>query len=146
MARLVGAIPVIAEQSGRAVVLVGGLAVMCRLPSPYRVTTDLDTVDRRGTADIPQLQLLMSAGATPSGPAGVLVRTPRGDVQVDVLEVTDAELDDLPADPTDRLHVLSHAWAAATASAVTLSVDGLDPVRVPWPSRVRSSPSSFSRS
>ncbi len=47
MARLVSAIPVIAEQTGRAVVLVGGLAVMCRLPIPYRVTTDLDTVNRR---------------------------------------------------------------------------------------------------
>ncbi len=50
--------------------------------------------------------------------------------QVDVLEVTDAELDDLPADPTDRLHVLSHAWAAATASAMTVSVDSLDPLWV----------------
>lgn len=73
---LSGAIPVIAEQTGRPVVLVGGLAVMCRLPIPYRVTTDLDTVDRRGAEELPQLQLLVSAGATPSGPSGVLVRTP----------------------------------------------------------------------
>lgn len=130
MARLVGAIPVIAEQTGRAVVLVGGLAVMCRLSIPYRVTTDLDTVDRRRPAEIPQLQLLVSAGATPSGPSGALVRTPRGDVQVDVLEVTDAELDDLPVDPTDRLHVQSHAWAAATASALMLSAQGLGPLEV----------------
>lgn len=51
MTRLVSAIPVIAEQTGRAVVLVGGLAVMCRLPAPYRVTTDLDTVDRRAVGE-----------------------------------------------------------------------------------------------
>jgi hypothetical protein len=130
MARLVGAIPVVVEQTGRPVVLVGGLAVMCRLPIPYRVTTDLDTVDRRGAGDVPQLQLLVSAGATPSGPSGALVRTPLGDVQVDVLEVTDAELDEPPTDPTDRLHVQSHAWAAATASPLLLGVDGLDPLAV----------------
>ena len=130
MARLVSAIPVITEQTGRAVVLVGGLAVMCRLSIPYRVTTDLDMVNRRRTTEVPQLELLVSAGAVPSGPSGVLVRTPRGDVQVDVLEVTDAELDDLPDDPTDRLHVQSHAWAAATASDLTISVDGVDPLGV----------------
>ncbi|MFI0801158.1 hypothetical protein [Amycolatopsis lurida] len=47
MTQIVSAIPVVAEQTGRPVVLVGGLAVMCRLTTPYRVTTDLDTVDRR---------------------------------------------------------------------------------------------------
>jgi hypothetical protein len=122
MTRLVSAIPVIAEQTGRAVVLVGGLAVMCRLPAPYRVTTDLDTVDRRAVGERSQLELLVSAGATPSGPSGALVRTRFGDVQVDVLQVTDADVDDLPDDPTDRLHVQSHAWAASTATGLVLTV------------------------
>jgi hypothetical protein len=36
---------------GQPPVVVGGLAVMCRLASPYRATTDLDVVDRLlGTA------------------------------------------------------------------------------------------------
>ena len=130
MARLVSAIPVIAEQTGRSVVLVGGLAVVCRLPTPYRVTTDIDTVDRRAADESSQLQLLVSAGARRSGPAGVLVRTPLGDVQVDILEVTDSDVHDLPEDPTDRLHVLSHAWAASSASVVALSADGLLPLTV----------------
>jgi hypothetical protein len=130
MTRLVSAIPVIAEQTGRAVVLVGGLAVMCRLSTPYRVTTDLDTVDRRTAKEHSQLELLVAAGATPSGPCGAVVRTPYGDVQVDVLEVTEAQIDDLPDDPTDRLHVQSHAWAAATASGLALSVEGLEPLTV----------------
>jgi hypothetical protein len=130
MTRLVSAIPVIAEQTGRAVLLVGGLAVMCRLSTPYRVTTDLDTVDRRAVKECSQLELLVSAGATPSGPSGALVPTPYGDVQVDVLEVTEAEIDDLPDDPTDRLHVLSHAWAASTASGLVLGVEGLEPLTV----------------
>jgi hypothetical protein len=76
MTRLVSAIPVICEQTGRAVVLVGGLAVMCRLSTPYRVTTDLDTVDRRGVGEHSQLELLVAAGATPSGPSGALTGRP----------------------------------------------------------------------
>jgi hypothetical protein len=130
MTRLVSAIPVIAEQTGREVVLVGGLAVMCRLSTPYRATTDLDTVDRRTLAERSQLELLLSTGATPSGPSGALVHTPYGDVQVDVLEVTDAEINDLPDDPTDRLHIQSHAWAASTASHMVLGVAELDPLTV----------------
>ncbi|MDI5974752.1 hypothetical protein [Amycolatopsis magusensis] len=130
MTQIVSAIPMVAEQTGREVVLIGGLAVMCRLPTPYRATTDVDTVDRRASGEDSQLQLLVAAGATPSGPAGALVRTPWGEVQVDVLEVTDADIDALPSDPTDRLHVLSHAWAACTASALVLSAEGLQPLAV----------------
>ncbi|MCR6489900.1 hypothetical protein M8542_44520 [Amycolatopsis sp. OK19-0408] len=130
MTRLVSAIPIIAERTGRPVVLVGGLAVMCRLTNPYRATTDLDTVDRRTASERSQLELLVSTGATPSGPSGVLVRTAHGEVQVDVLEVTDAEVDDLPDDPTDRLHVQAHAWAASTASGLVLKAEGLPPLTV----------------
>jgi hypothetical protein len=130
MTRLVSAIPVIADQTGRAVVLVGGLAVMCRLSTPYRVTTDLDTVDRRAVEERPQLELLVSAGAVRSGPSGALVHTPYGEVQVDVLEVTEADIDDLPSDPTGRLHIQSHAWAASKASGLVLSAEGLDPLTV----------------
>jgi hypothetical protein len=130
MTRLVSAVPVVAEQTGREVVLVGGLAVMCRLATPYRATTDLDTVDRRAADEESQLELLVSAGATPSGPSGALVHTPFGDVQVDVLQVTDADVDDLPDDPTDRLHVLAHAWAASTATALILAADELPPLTV----------------
>jgi hypothetical protein len=57
-------------------VVVGGLAVMCRLSSPYRATTDLDVVDRL-LGEFPQLQLLRAArGAQPVEPASVLLPTP----------------------------------------------------------------------
>jgi len=59
-----------------------------------------------------------------------LVPTPAGNVQVDVLEVTDAELADLPDDPTDRLHVLSHAWAAATATPMLIRATGMPDLTV----------------
>ncbi len=111
-------------------IVIGGLAVICRLRHPYRATTDLDTVNRRTGSEPPQLRLLLDSGAVASGPAGALVATPAGDVQVDVLEVTDAELAHLPDDPTDRLHVLSHAWAAATATPIRIRADGLPDLSV----------------
>ncbi len=130
LAAIVAAIPVTARNTGRPVIVVGGLAVLCRLSRPYRATTDLDTVSRLQTGQVGQLELLLAAGATPSGPTGVQVQTPLGPVQVDVLEVTDADLAPLPDDPTDRLHVLSHAWAAQTATPVHLAADNAAPVTV----------------
>lgn len=120
MTALVMAIPETTKRTGRPVIVVGGLAVVCRLSRPYRSTSDLDTVNRRAGNEPAQLELLIASGAQSSGVSGVLVPTPAGPVQVDVLEVSDAELAHLPDDPTDRLHVLSHAWAAATASPVTV--------------------------
>lgn len=130
MAAIVSAIPMTERDTGRPVIVIGGLAVLCRLSTPYRATTDLDTVSRLQAGQAGQLELLVAAGATPSGPAGVRVATPLGPVQVDVLEVTDADLAPLPADPTDRLHVLAHAWAAQTATPVRLAADDIPPVTV----------------
>jgi hypothetical protein len=41
-------------------------------------------------------------------------------VQVDVIEVADAELSNLPEDETDRLMVLSHDWAIQTATPIRI--------------------------
>ena len=131
MVALVRAIPVTAALTGSPVIVVGGLAVLCRLSRPYRATSDLDIVHRRIGAQTPQLELFVNGGAQASGPSGVRVATPAGTVQVDVLEVSDADLTDLPEDPTDRLHVLSHAWAASTATAMVLrTTDGDDDLTV----------------
>ncbi len=130
MSAIVQAIPITAQATGRPVIVVGGLAVLCRLSRPYRATTDLDTVSRLQHGQTGQLQLLVAAGATLSGPSGVQLPTALGPVQIDVLQVTDADFDPLPDDPTDRLHVLSHAWAAETATLVTLLADDPPPVDV----------------
>jgi len=130
MAALVQAIPIAARATGRPVVVVGGLAVLCRLSRPYRATTDLDTVSRLEEGQTGQLELLVAAGATLSGPSGVQLPTALGPVQIDVLQVADADFDPLPDDPTDRLHVLSHAWAADTATLMTLMADAPPPVDV----------------
>jgi hypothetical protein len=130
MSALVRAIPATEALTGTPVIIVGGLAVICRLARPYRATSDLDTVNRRIGDGPRQLEVLIAHGAQPSGASGALVPTADGPVQVDVLEVSDADLSPLPDDPTDRLHVLAHAWAAQTATPLRLRADNQDPVTV----------------
>ena len=130
MAAIVQSIPITERATGRPVIVVGGLAVLCRLSRPYRATTDLDTVSRLRQGQTGQLQLLVAAGGTLSGPSGVRLPTALGPVQIDVLQVTDVDFEPLPDDPTDRLHVLSHAWAAETATLMTLMADDPPPVDV----------------
>ena len=67
MSALVHAIPVIESQTRRRVVLIGGLAVVCRLTRAYRATSDLDTVNRRRGGEAAQIELLIAHGATASG-------------------------------------------------------------------------------
>ena len=63
--------------------MVGGLAVLCGLSRPYRVTTDLDPVSRLQHGQTGQLPLLVAAGATLSGPSGVRLPTALGPAQID---------------------------------------------------------------
>lgn len=107
---------------GQPPVVVGGLAVMCRLSDPYRATTDLDVVDRL-LGEVPQLQVLRAArGAEPVDPTSVLLPTAYGPVKVDVLEVRQIEIDEPSDDAGDRLHAFAHAWASDSATEVTIEV------------------------
>lgn len=72
--------------------------MLCRLSRPYRATCDLDTVSRLQHGQTGQLQLLVAAGATLSGPSGVRLPTALGPVQIDVLQVTDADFEPPPVD------------------------------------------------
>lgn len=115
---------------GQSPVIVGGLAVLCRLSRPYRATVDLDLVDRRlGT--VPQLEVLRAAeGAKDQEPAAVLLPTRFGELKVDVLEVRQIELDEPSQDPGDRLHASAHAWGYETASELSIAVERLDSERI----------------
>lgn len=122
MAAVVRGVDEVARLIGHQPVIIGGLAVLCRLSTPHRATVDLDVVDRRSDG-VPHLEVLRSVqGAKPVEPAAVILPTPYGEVKVDVLEVRQAELDQPSADPGDRLHASAHAWASDTASALTISV------------------------
>jgi hypothetical protein len=121
MLAIVQAIPELETRTGRKAIVIGGLAVLCRLGIAYRATGDLDTANRRFAREPAQLDVLLQQdGVTQAGPAGVWIPTPAGMVQVDVIEVTDSELSHLPEDETDRLAVLSHAWAIETATALRI--------------------------
>jgi hypothetical protein len=121
MLALVEAIPELEARTERKATVIGGLAVLCRLGTVYRVTSDLDTANRLAVGETPQLEVLLQQDdVTEAGPAGVLIPTSAGTVKVDVIEVTDAELSHLSDDATDRLDVLSHAWAIETAARLRI--------------------------
>lgn len=125
MAGVVQAVDAVADVIGERPVVVGGLAVMCRLGSPHRATTDLDIVDRRGPGRESTLEVLRSSqGAKDAPPAGAMIETPSGLIKVDVLEVRQVEIDYPSDDAGDRLHASSHAWALETATTVGISVVG----------------------
>ncbi|MEH3076874.1 MAG: nucleotidyl transferase AbiEii/AbiGii toxin family protein [Quadrisphaera sp.] len=125
MASVVQAIVEVEQTSGRPAVVVGGLAVLCRLSHAHRATVDLDVVDR-GDQSEPLLELLRQApGSTAVLPEAVMLPTAFGDVRVDVLTVRQVELDDPSTDPGDRLHASSHAWAHQTASRVSIVVHSI---------------------
>ncbi len=115
---------------GQPITVIGGLAVMCRLSTPYRATSDLDIVNHRAGVENSQLELLVAHGAQLEGRSGAIVETPLGSVIVDVVEVSDADFSPLPDDPTGRLFVRSHAWAAATATPVMVSAQDQPDVKV----------------
>lgn len=130
MAAVVQGVEEVRTLIGQPPVVVGGLAVMCRLSNPYRATTDLDVVDRL-LGDVPQLQVLRAArGAEPVEPASVLLPTVYGQVKVDVLEVRQIEIDQPSDDPGDRLHAFAHAWASDSATEVTIEVAPLSGAHV----------------
>ena len=121
MLALVEAIPEFEARTGRRATIIGGLAVLCRLGTVYRVTGDLDTANRRAVGEPPQLDVLLQQDdVTQADAAGVWIPTAAGAVKVDVIEVSDAELSHLPEDETDRLAVLSHAWAIETATPLRI--------------------------
>jgi hypothetical protein len=121
MAAVVQAVEEVRTLLGQPPIVVGGVAVMCRLSRPYRATTDLDVVDRL-FSPIPQLQVLRSAqGAEPVELTSVLLPTKFGKVRVNVLEVRQIEIDQPSDDPGDRLHASAHAWATDTATEVTVA-------------------------
>src|SRR4051812_46816315 len=64
-ASLVQALPEIERRLDRRITVVGGLAVLSRLGSAaHRVTSDVDTVNRRLDGEPGQLDVLLATGAT----------------------------------------------------------------------------------
>jgi hypothetical protein len=135
MASVVQGVIEVRDLIGVTPVIVGGLAVLSRLSTPYRATVDLDVVDRLHGS--PQLEILRAAsGAEAVEPAAVILPTRYGPVRVDVLEVRKIELDAPSDDPGDRLHAFAHAWASDTATEMVIEVLRRDGDRIEVSTRV----------
>lgn len=133
MSRVVQALEAVTTLMDDTPIVVGGLAVMCRVTSPHRATVDLDLVDRLEAGRTPQLEVLRSvSGTEASEPSAVLVPTSSGMVKVDVIQVNQAEIDIPSDDPGDRLHATAHAWANDTSTSVMIRAfrSRSDPVEV----------------
>lgn len=121
-AGLVQAIPEVQRLTGQVPTLVGGLAVLAHVTIPHRATGDVDVVDR--AREPATLRVLVDSVAAPDGVVGATIDTRSGPVRVDVLSVSDADVASLPDDPTDRLYVLAHHWAASSATPIRLVASG----------------------
>lgn len=119
MVSLVGAIPRVQAILGNPVII-GGLAVMCRLSGAQRVTQDLDTLRMRGEGEASGLTILRAAGAEAVDNVGGFLPTDLGSVRIDILEARQGDLDRTFTDPTDRLEAMAHHWALGTADLVRI--------------------------
>lgn len=128
MAAIIEALAQVSETTGDVPVVIGGLAVLSRLSTPYRATTDLDVVDRLrgGEPHLSILRRVPAARDDVTTPAAVFLPTSFGEVKVDVIEVRQIELDEPSDIAGDRLHASSHAWAHECATAMTLSAHAGD--------------------
>jgi hypothetical protein len=103
-------------ESGPAFCLVGGLAVLARVGSAYRATSDIDAVAEESAAVVASLQARAGARRTANGVAV-------GGATLDVIEIGPiASAEDLPADPAGRHFVLAHRFAFDTAEQVAIEV------------------------
>lgn len=101
-------------------VVVGGLAVMCRLGVEHRVTLDVDsTFDRPN--DPPTTAVLVAEGVATGSAAAqrVIINGTVVDV-IDTFAISDEEL---PDEPKDRLFVCAHRYAWETGDVVTFVGD-----------------------
>ncbi|MCP4435928.1 MAG: nucleotidyl transferase AbiEii/AbiGii toxin family protein [Actinomycetia bacterium] len=104
-------------------VLIGGLAVLCRVGVPHRATVDLDTLARNLEGFHPELQHL----ALSSSGGGQYVMP--GRLDLDVIDVATESAEDVIADLSAQgelsdleLNVIAHTWAHDTATDVAIAV------------------------
>lgn len=136
LARLVAAAGIVARDAGVPVALIGGLAVVCRVPrSLQRATQDLDFVSDEPDPPPPMAEFVGPAGLAGSN----LARAHPGSLDdsathtklliegtiIEIIE-TYALKDEAVADvdePIDQLALLAHRWALDTATKIDLTVD-----------------------
>jgi hypothetical protein len=101
-------------------VIIGGLAVMCRVGGEHRPTLDIDSAFNNET-DVPTTALLVASGIATDEAAIQRVRI--DDALVDIIDTFPIDADDLPDEPKDRLFVCAHRYAYETATRVAFVGD-----------------------
>ena len=103
--------------------LIGGLAVMCRVGTPYRATVDLDAVTRGLTGQHVVLSHL--AMTAPGGGQYTFAN----ELELDVIDVSPSDADELAAllvaagDVSDlEFNVVAHTWAHDSAAPMDIVV------------------------
>lgn len=111
------------------VALIGGMAVLCRVPSgPQRATQDVDVVSEE-SAEIVALSgiaadNLLRTNLARRDPTSTSTRLLFGDTKVEIIEtmaLTPADVADVEPERA-RLFVLAHRWALDSATACTITI------------------------
>jgi hypothetical protein len=121
VARFVALVDGLSDDLKRELVLIGGLTVSCRLGFEHRVTNDVDGLYFNRSADAIE-QVLIAHDVNTDGHRVVF----DDGTKLDVIEVADLDLNELPDDESNRLFIEAHRWAYD--SATTETITALDPV------------------
>lgn len=121
VARFVALVDGLAEELKAELVLIGGLTVSCRLGFEHRVTNDVDGLYFNRSPDT--IEEVLVAHRVPTDGHRVVLED---GTKLDVIEVGDIEVAQLPEDDSSRLFIEAHRWAYDTASTETIRAE--DPV------------------
>ncbi len=131
--RLVRTAGLVRAHAGVPVALIGGMAVLCRVPSgPQRATQDVDMVSEESAEVVAASGIaadnLVRTMLAERDPSSAPTRLFFGDTKVEIIEtmaVTPSEVADVEPERA-RLFVLSHRWALESASDCTITVANTD--------------------
>ncbi len=133
VARLVRTAGLVRTHAGVPVALIGGMAVLCRVPGgPQRATQDVDLVSEESTEVVATSGVaadnLVTAKLAQRDPTSASTRLFVGDTKVEIIEtmaVTPSEVADVQPERA-RLFVLAHRWALESATDCTITVVNSD--------------------
>lgn len=115
VARFVGLVDGLADDLKRELVLIGGLTVCCRLGFEHRVTNDVDGLYFNRSVDAIE-QVLIAHDVNTDGHRVVF----DDGTKLDVIEVGELDLTQLPDDESSRLFIEAHRWAYDSATIETI--------------------------
>ena len=129
VARLVQTAGLVAANAGVPIALIGGIAVLCRVPDgPQRATQDVDLVSEDSAEIVAEsgaaADNLVAANLATRDTGSALTRLLIGETKVEIIEtmaVTPIEAAAVEPERS-RLFILAHRWALESAGDCTIAV------------------------